>query len=63
MNIIKAHPEYVAKAHAAGNSVHVWTVNEPAELELCAALGVDAVITDNPREIRRQLSERSSQQS
>jgi glycerophosphoryl diester phosphodiesterase len=63
MNIIKAHPEYVAKAHAAGNSVHVWTVNEPAELELCAALGVDAVITDNPRAIRRQLSERSSQQS
>jgi glycerophosphoryl diester phosphodiesterase len=43
--------------------VHVWTVNEPAELELCASHDVDAVVTDNPLAIRRQLSERSSQQS
>ena len=33
-----AHPEYVAKVHAAGNEVHVWTVNNPVEVETCAAL-------------------------
>jgi glycerophosphoryl diester phosphodiesterase len=26
----------------------VWTVNTVADLDLCAALGVEAVITDNP---------------
>jgi glycerophosphoryl diester phosphodiesterase len=31
-----------------GRRVHVWTVNSPADLELCLELGVDAVITDNP---------------
>lgn len=45
---IRAHPEYVAKAHAAGHEVHVWTVNEPADVALCADLGVDALITDDP---------------
>jgi glycerophosphoryl diester phosphodiesterase len=59
MNIITSHPEYVAKAHSAGNAVHVWTVNEPAEVELCAALDVDAVITDNPAAVRRQLTARA----
>jgi glycerophosphoryl diester phosphodiesterase len=28
--------------------MHVWVVNEPADLDLCAALGVEAVITDDP---------------
>jgi glycerophosphoryl diester phosphodiesterase len=60
MSIIKAHPEYVAKAHSAGNSVHVWTANTPAEVELCASLDVDAVITDNPGAVRRQLTARAT---
>jgi glycerophosphoryl diester phosphodiesterase len=60
VNIIKAHPEYVAKAHSAGNAVHVWTVNEPSDVELCASLGVDAIISDNPADVRRQLTARAS---
>jgi glycerophosphoryl diester phosphodiesterase len=57
MEIVRAHPEYVAKAHTAGNSVHVWTVNAPGDVELCASLDVDAMITDDPAGIRRQLTE------
>jgi glycerophosphoryl diester phosphodiesterase len=30
--------------------VHVWVVNDPADLRLCYELGVDAVITDRPSE-------------
>lgn len=56
IEIIKAHPEYVAKAHSAGNAVHVWTVNRPGDVELCLSLGVDAIITDNPGAVRRQLT-------
>jgi glycerophosphoryl diester phosphodiesterase len=55
IDIVKAHPEYVGKAHSAGNAVHVWTVNSPAEIELCLSLGVDAIITDNPRAAAQQL--------
>jgi len=33
--------------------VHVWIVNETADLLLCQRLGVDAVITDRPAEAAR----------
>lgn len=59
MDIVLAHPEYVEKVHAAGNEIHVWTVNNPVDVETCAALGVDAVITDRPSETLRQLTARS----
>ncbi|MEC4018883.1 glycerophosphodiester phosphodiesterase [Streptomyces sp. H27-D2] len=55
MRIIRAHPEYVARAHRAGHRVHVWTVNEPEDVELCARLGVDAVITNRPKQVLNQL--------
>lgn len=56
IEIIRAHPEYVDKVHACGRQVHVWTVNDPRDIALCAALGVDAVITDRPRDALEQLS-------
>lgn len=55
MRILRAHPEYVERAHEAGNEVHAWTVNDPADIELCARLGVDAIITDRPRRVLAQL--------
>ncbi|WP_043265301.1 glycerophosphodiester phosphodiesterase [Streptomyces sp. CT34] len=55
VRILRAHPEYVAKAHRAGHQVHVWTVNDPSDVELCQELGVDAVITNRPKQVRRQL--------
>jgi glycerophosphoryl diester phosphodiesterase len=55
VRILRAHPEYVERAHRAGNAVHVWTVDEPEDVALCAELGVDAVITNRPAEVRAQL--------
>ncbi len=60
MNVVLAHPEYVEKVHAAGSAVHVWTVNNPVDIELCASLGVDAIISDNPAAALRQLTEREA---
>jgi glycerophosphoryl diester phosphodiesterase len=60
IEIIRAHPEYVAKVHRLGNQVHVWTVNNAVDVELCAALGVDAVITDKPGATLRLLQERAT---
>lgn len=56
IDIVRAHPEYVAKVHARGHAVHVWTVDDPADVALCARLGVEAIITNRPRQVRAQLA-------
>ncbi len=56
IDIVRAHPEYVEKVHAAGHQVAVWVVNTPSEVALCAGLGVDVIITDNPADALRQLA-------
>ena len=55
IEIVRAHPRYVARAHAAGHPVHVWTVDQPADVALCLELGVDAIITNRPDAVLRQL--------
>ncbi|MCT2589353.1 glycerophosphodiester phosphodiesterase [Streptomyces sp. N2-109] len=56
MRILRAHPTYVERAHRAGHEVHVWTVDDPVDVALCARLGVDAVITNRPQQVRAQLA-------
>jgi glycerophosphoryl diester phosphodiesterase len=48
-------PELVRSLRARGFAVNVWTVNDPHEARDLAALGVDALISDAPGEIRAAL--------
>lgn len=38
--------------------VHVWTVNERAEMERLLDMGVDGIITDDPALLEAVLEER-----
>ena len=55
IDIVRAHPKFVQKLHDKGHAVHVWTVNQPSDVELVAQLGVEAIITDHPRAVSEQL--------
>ncbi|MGW3358752.1 glycerophosphodiester phosphodiesterase family protein [Streptomyces bungoensis] len=55
IRIVRNHPASVERLKEAGHQVHVWTVNEPADVALCIGLGVDAIITNRPRAVLRQL--------
>ena len=56
LHMLQADPGFVERAHARGNYVYVWTVNEPDEVDFVRALGVDTVITDRPAEVLRRLT-------
>lgn len=58
IRIVRSHPDLVARLHEAGHQVHVWTVDEPEDVELCIRLGVDAIITNRPGQVLSQLGRR-----
>jgi len=47
----------VEEVHACGAVIGVWTVDEKWVLERCRNLGVDAVYTNKPREMRALLGQ------
>jgi glycerophosphoryl diester phosphodiesterase len=55
LEIIKNNPEFVAQQKKKGRRVFVWTVNDPADVILCAKLGVDVIMSDNPAQARKAL--------
>lgn len=55
MEMLRDHPRTIASMGRTGHPMHVWTVNTEADLGLCLAAGVSAVITDRPAHIRDLL--------
>ncbi len=48
----------VELAHRSGLAVHVWTVDDPAEMHAALDLGVDGVMTDEPAVLKDVLQRR-----
>ena len=49
---------FLRRCHAASLPVHVWTVDETAEMERLLDLGVDGIMTDRPLVLRGVLESR-----
>jgi glycerophosphoryl diester phosphodiesterase len=48
IEMVREHPDVVAKVRETGRRVHCWVVNTPEDIDLCLQLGVEALITDKP---------------
>src|SRR5205085_3661144 len=49
---------FIERAHEHGLAVHVWTIDEPDEMERLIDLGVDGVMTDRPSVLEAILQRR-----
>lgn len=50
--------QFVERAHRAGLQVHVWTIDDPAEMKRLLDLGVDGIMTDRPPVLREVFESR-----
>ncbi|MGO4255071.1 glycerophosphodiester phosphodiesterase family protein [Marmoricola sp. RAF53] len=48
IKLLRKYPDQIRRIRRKGTELHVWTVNEPDDVDLCVELGVSAVITDRP---------------
>ena len=51
-------PGFLERAHRLGLQVHVWTINDPAEMEHLLELGADGIVTDRADLLKKVLEER-----
>lgn len=55
---VLVRPQLIRAAHRAGKQVHVWTIDEQAQMEELIELGVDGLVSDNIDGLKRVLQGR-----
>lgn len=56
--LVALTPGLISRAHRLGIRVHVWTIDDPAEMRRLLDLGVDGIMTDSPLVLRAVFEER-----
>ena len=56
--VVVVDRRFIDAAHRNGVDVHVWTIDDPAEMHRLLDLGVDGIMTDRPEALRSVLVER-----
>ena len=54
--LVVVDESFVEAAHSSGLAVHVWTIDDPDEMEHLVSLGVDGIISDKPSVLEGVLS-------
>lgn len=47
IELLREHPGFIKRVGKRAR-LHCWTVNSPADIDLCLSVGVEALITDQP---------------
>ena len=55
LHLLRADPGFVARSHARGHLVYVWTVDTPEDVSYVRGLGIDTIITNRPAPVLAQL--------
>lgn len=55
LKVIKRSPELAERLAASETRVHVWTVDEPDDIDLITSYGFEGLITDDPGRTRARL--------
>jgi glycerophosphoryl diester phosphodiesterase len=55
VEMIKKSPELVTDIKKSGKELYVWTVDSTEDLQYCASVGVDVVMTNRPAHARSVL--------
>ena len=51
---------FISRAHSRGLKVHVWTIDDPSEMNHLLDIGVDGLMTDRPMVLRDVLTQRKA---
>ncbi|WP_344126435.1 glycerophosphodiester phosphodiesterase [Saccharopolyspora halophila] len=57
VRLLRADPGFVSRVAALGRDTYCWTVDEPADIELCKRSGVRYVATNRPDATRSHLDD------
>lgn len=56
--LVVTNESFVVRAHRRGLAVHVWTIDDAAEMHRLLDIGVDGVMTDRPQVLKQVFEER-----
>ena len=60
LSLVQRHPGHVGRVQDRGGRVHVFTADEPEEIDFLLDLGVDAVISNHPDRVLKHLAARGA---